>query len=131
MIGVGLALLLGAAAAAVVARWVRHNASSQPTKQMERVTRGLLLLGGPWLVACVAALAVLRGQGTGFGALLFLAMTTTVTLLSPLCSGLCGYGGLAGMVKAALRRVAVDPVARARTGSPADHKRAQYSPRLR
>jgi hypothetical protein len=91
LIGVGLALLLGAASAAVVARWVRHDAALQPTKQMERITRGLLFLGVPWLVACVTALAVLRSQGVGIGALLFLAMTTLVTLLAPLCSGLCGY----------------------------------------
>jgi len=91
MIGVVIALLLGAAASAVVTRWVRHEAATQPTKQMERVTRGLLMLGLPWLIACVTALAVLRSQGTIIGAFLFFASTTAVTLLSPLCSGICAY----------------------------------------
>lgn len=91
IIGVVIALLLGAAASAVVARWVRHEAATQPTKQMERVTRGLLLLGLPWLIACVTALCVLRSQGAAVGAFLFFVSTTAVTLLSPLCSGLCAY----------------------------------------
>lgn len=91
LIGAGLAYLFGAAAAPVVARWVRHDAANQPTKQMGRVTRGLLALGLPWLLACVIALAILRSQGTAIGTILFFIATTTVTLLSPLCSGLCGY----------------------------------------
>jgi len=91
MIGGGLACLLGAAAAAVGARWVRNDAATQPTKQMERVTHGLLALGLPWLVACVTALAILRSQGTAAGTFLFFVATTAVTLLSPLCAGLCGY----------------------------------------
>jgi hypothetical protein len=91
IIGVILAFLLGAAAAAVVTRWVRHTTAIQPTKQLERITRGLLVLGVPWLLACVSALAVLRSQGTGLGAILFFISTTLVTLLSPVCSGLCAY----------------------------------------
>jgi hypothetical protein len=91
LIGVAIAFLLGAAASAVVTRWVRHEAANQPTKQMERITRGLLLLGLLWLIACVTALAVLRSQGSVIGASLFFGSTTSVTLLSPLCSGLCGY----------------------------------------
>ncbi|HLN28250.1 MAG TPA: hypothetical protein VE957_07085 [Terriglobales bacterium] len=91
MVGVAIAFLLGAAASAVVTRWVRHEASGQPTKQMERITRGLLVLGLPWLIACVTALAVLRSQGSVIGAFIFFVSTTAVTLLSPLCSGLCGY----------------------------------------
>jgi len=91
IIGVILAALLGGAAGAVVARWVRHGAADQPPKQLERITRGLLVFGLPWLLACVTALAVLRSQGTGIGGFLFFISTTAVTLLSPLCSGLCGY----------------------------------------
>lgn len=91
VIGVIIAILLGAAASAVVARWVRHEAAGQPTKQMARITRGLLVFGLPWLIACVAALTVLRSQGTMIGASLFFISTTVVTLASPVCSGLCGY----------------------------------------
>jgi len=91
IIGVIIAFLLGTAALAGVTRWVRHEAHGQPTKQLARITRGLLVLGLPWLIACVTALAILRSQGTGLGSLLFLISTTTVTLFSPLCSGLCGY----------------------------------------
>lgn len=91
IIGVILAALLGGAAGAVVTRWVRHGAADQPPKQLERITRGLLVLGLPWLLACVSGLAVLRGQGTDIGGFLFFISTTAVTLLSPLCSGLCGY----------------------------------------
>ena len=90
-IGVVIALLLGAAAAAVVTRWVRDEAAGQPSKQLARITRALLVMGLTWLVACVAALSVLRSQGTGVGDVLFFLSTTAVTLLSPLCSGLCGY----------------------------------------
>lgn len=46
IIGVVIALLLGGAASAVVTRWVRHEAAGQPTKQMERITRGC------WCWAC-------------------------------------------------------------------------------
>ena len=91
VIGVMIAILLGAAASAVVARWVRHEAAGQPTKQMARITRGLLVFGLPWLIACVTALTVLRSQGTMIGASLFFISTTVVTLASPVCSGLCGY----------------------------------------
>lgn len=91
VIGVIIAILLGAAASAVVTRWVRHEAAGQPTKQMARVTRGLLVFGLPWLIACVAALTVLRSQGNMIGESLFFISTTVVTLASPICSGLCGY----------------------------------------
>jgi hypothetical protein len=88
-IGITLAFLLGGAAGAVVTRWVRHDAALQPTKQLERVTRGLLVLGIPWLMASVMALSILRSAGSTVGTSLFFAATTAVTLLSPLCSGLC------------------------------------------
>jgi len=91
LIGVVIAMLLGVATSAVVTRWVRHEAAGQPTKQTERITRGLLVLGLPWLIACVTALAVLRSQDSFIGSMLFFVSTTAVTLLSPLCSGLCGY----------------------------------------
>ena len=91
IIGVILAGLLGAAAAAVVIRWVRHTAAEQPAKQLERITRGLLVLGLLCLAACVTALTVLRGQGIEGGGLLFSMATTAVTALAPLCAGLCGY----------------------------------------
>src|ERR1017187_577141 len=90
IIGVVLAGLLGAAAAAVVIRWVRHMAAEQPTKQMERITRGLLVLGLLCLGAIVAALSILRGGGIAGGGFLFSMATTAVTLLAPLCAGLCG-----------------------------------------
>src|SRR5205823_2927413 len=35
--------------------------------------------------------SVLRNEASHFGAMLFLAMTTIVTLLSPICGGLCAY----------------------------------------
>ena len=91
MIGVIIAFLLGAAASAGMTRWVRNEAAGQPTKQMERITRGLLVLGLPWLVSSVTALAVLRNQETVIGGFLFFVSTTAITLLSPLCSGLCAY----------------------------------------
>jgi len=90
-IGVMLALLLGAAAASGVARWIRHEAAMQPAKQLARVSRGFLWFVIPWLVAVVAALAILRSDASRLGATLFLVMTTAVTLLSPPCSGLCAY----------------------------------------
>ena len=91
VIGIGLALLLGAAAAAGGTRWIRHDAAMQPDKQLERVSRGLLWCGIPWLISVVAALSVLRSEASSWGSALFLGMTTAVTLLSPLCSGLCTY----------------------------------------
>ena len=45
MIGVVIALLLGAAAAAMVTRWERHEAAVQPSKQLARITKALLVLG--------------------------------------------------------------------------------------
>ena len=91
MIGVAIAFLLAAASTAGVTRWVRHEAANQPTKQMARITRGLLILGLPWLIACVTALSVVRNQESLIGSLLFIVSTTAVTLLSPVCSGLCAY----------------------------------------
>jgi hypothetical protein len=91
VIGVVLAGLMGAAGAAVVTRWVRHMAAEQPSKQLERITRGLVVLGLLCIAAIVAALAILRGQGMMLGGFLFSAATTAVSLLAPLCSGLCGY----------------------------------------
>lgn len=91
MTGVAIAFLLAAASAAGVTRWVRNEAANQPTKQMARVTRGLLVLGLPWLLSCVTALAVMRNQESLIGGFLFLVSTTAVTLLSPVCSGLCAY----------------------------------------
>jgi hypothetical protein len=86
-----IAFLLGAACSAMATRWVRHNSATQPTKQLERVTRGLIVLGLPWLISCVATLAVLRNQETSIGDSVLFVSTTLVTLLSPLCTGLCAY----------------------------------------
>lgn len=91
VLGIALALFLGAAANSGVARWVRHDAAMQPSKQLARVSRGLFWCFVPWLISVVVALAILRNEPSGFGAALFLAMTTVVTLLSPLCSALCAY----------------------------------------
>jgi hypothetical protein len=90
LVGVVLALLLAGAESAVAGLWVRAGAAVQPAKQMDRVTRGLLLLGGLWLLVCVAALTVVRGPNVTTGDSLFLACMAAITLLSPLCSGLCG-----------------------------------------
>ena len=91
IMGVALAVLLGGAGAAVVTRWVKNAAADQPTKQLERITRGLIILGLLCVAAIVTALAILRGQGFALGGFLFSIATTAVTLLAPLCSGLCGY----------------------------------------
>ncbi|HLJ45448.1 MAG TPA: hypothetical protein VKU01_05550 [Bryobacteraceae bacterium] len=90
IVGCALALFMASAASAVVSRWVRHSAVVQPAKQMHRVTRGLLMLGGAWLLSCTIALTVLRSPESTIGASLFWVMMALITLLSPLCSGLCG-----------------------------------------
>lgn len=90
VIGSFLALLMAAASAAIDARWVRNDASVQPSKMMDRVTRGLVGLGATWLVACVTALAMLRSQDAPGASYLCWVATTVVTLVSPVCSGLCG-----------------------------------------
>jgi hypothetical protein len=91
IIGCVLAVLMAAAAAAVVSMWVHDNAATKPTKQLQRITRALVGFGGLWLVACASALAILRTQHSSAGALLFWAIMTLLTLVSPICSSLCGH----------------------------------------
>jgi hypothetical protein len=90
ILGCALALLVAGAASAVVSRWVRHDAAQQPAKQMHRIMQGLLVLGGLWLIASVTALTILRSPDAAIGASLFGVTMALLTLLSPLCSGVCG-----------------------------------------
>lgn len=90
IVGCTLAFLLASAVSIVVSRWVRHGATGQPAKQMHRINRSLMRLGGLWLLACVAALSVVRSPDSAIGSGLFWVAMGAITLLSPLCSGLCG-----------------------------------------
>ncbi len=89
IVGCALALLMAGGASVVAGLWVRHGATVQPAKQMHRIARGLIVLGGLWLLACVTALTVLRSPESAIGEPLFLVCLALITLLSPLCSGLC------------------------------------------
>jgi hypothetical protein len=89
IVGFALALLAASIASAVVSRWVGHGAEVQPAKQMHRVTRGLLVLGGSWLLVFVTALTVVRSPDGAIGASIFWVSVALITLLSPVCTGLC------------------------------------------
>jgi hypothetical protein len=91
-IGGLLALVAAAVGSALACLWVCHAATKQPLKQKQRVARSLFALGSLWLLVLVMALTVVRTFEGPIGLYLFWAAITAITILSPVCGGLCGVG---------------------------------------